>query len=153
MIVIRAEIIIHCRKIRIWEYVSDPDNAPEWNANVQSVEWKTAKPARLGSRIAFTTRFLRRLRTYTYEITEWVPLEYITLKAGNGPFPVRKISFRSLREESARVTLYYSSKASRSSRLFSRFTAWAIRKAARRDLKHLKAILEECYGCDPLDVE
>jgi uncharacterized membrane protein len=151
---IRSNVTIHCRKIRIWEYVSDPDNAPEWHEHITSVEWKTPKPAKLGSQINFTVRFVKRTFTYTCGITEWVPLEHVTLETVEGPFPVKIIcSLRSLNENTTRITLRSAITLKGVSRLFSRLIAWMVKKANRRDLKKLKALLEERYGCDPLDTD
>lgn len=150
MVNVQSEIIIHCRKIRVWEYVSDPDNAPEWYANIQSVNWKTPKPAELGTKVSFVGRFMRRTLAYIYEITEWVPLEHVTMQITKGPFPMKTIySFRSLDEEVTRVKLRNVGGPEGASRLFTRLVAWMMKRANRRDLKRLKDILEEKYACDP----
>jgi hypothetical protein len=49
----RRKVIVPCRKIRIWKYVCDPDNAPEWYTRIESVEWKTPKPVQDGIQGAF----------------------------------------------------------------------------------------------------
>ena len=46
-------------------YAGDPTNAPEWYANIDSVEWRTEPPVAVGSRMDFVARFLGRLLAYT----------------------------------------------------------------------------------------
>jgi hypothetical protein len=154
MIDTRTNVTIHCRKIRIWEYVSDPDNAPEWNAHIGLVEWKTPRPAQLGSQIAFTTRFMKRTLTYTCEITEWVPVERVTLETVKGLFPAKMVcSLRSLDEYTTRISLRSIVAPKGISRFFSRLIAWVIKKANHRHLNKLKELLEERYGCEPLSMD
>ena len=34
-------------------FAADPANAPAWYQNIEAVEWRTAPPAAVGSRMAF----------------------------------------------------------------------------------------------------
>jgi uncharacterized membrane protein len=149
MVDVKTAINIHCRKIRIWEYVSDPETAPEWYSNILSASWRTPKPAQLGTQISFTARFMGRTLSYVYEITEWVPLEHLTMETVSGPFPMKtKYSFRSLDEETTRVTIQNTGDPKGFSRMFSRFIAWMMKRANRKDLMRLKKLMEDKYACE-----
>jgi hypothetical protein len=41
-------------------YVSNPDNAPSWHANIERVAWQTGKPLATGTRLDFVGRFWGR---------------------------------------------------------------------------------------------
>ena len=56
--------------------------------NIKSVEWRTAPPLAVGSRIAFVATFLGRRLAYTYEVVEHVPGERFVMRTAEGPFPM-----------------------------------------------------------------
>jgi uncharacterized protein YndB with AHSA1/START domain len=83
-----TEVHIAAPPERVAAYAADPANAPEWYANIDSVEWLTEPPVTLGSRMAFVARFLGRRLAYTYEVVELVPGERLVMRTAQGPFPM-----------------------------------------------------------------
>jgi hypothetical protein len=67
------EIQIDRPRQRVAVYAADPDNAVEWYASIDAVEWRSSPPAEIGSDIAFTARFLGRSLTYTFASSSWWP--------------------------------------------------------------------------------
>jgi hypothetical protein len=53
MIDVLTEITINCPRDKVSEYAANPDNASEWYVNINSVEWQTPKPLKVGSKVAF----------------------------------------------------------------------------------------------------
>jgi hypothetical protein len=62
MVDVLTEITIDRPVDEVARYALDPSNAPEWYANIDSVEWETPPPAQVGSKVAFVARFLGRRR-------------------------------------------------------------------------------------------
>lgn len=138
-----TEITIHRPVSEVSAYASDPDNAPTWYVNIQSVEWQTPKPLQLGSKLAFVAHFLGRRLAYTYEIVDLVPGERLVMRTAEGPFPMETTyAWERLDEHRTRMTLRNHGEPSGFSRLVAPFMASAMRRANEQDLACLKALLE-----------
>src|SRR5688572_248943 len=83
-----TEIEIDLARDQVAAYAAVPSHAAGWYVNVQSVEWKTAPPLAVGSRLAFVAQFLGRRLAYTYEIVELVPGARLVMRTAEGPFPM-----------------------------------------------------------------
>jgi uncharacterized membrane protein len=124
-------------------YALDPSNAPEWYAKIESVEWRTEPPARVGSRVAFVARFLARRLAYTYEIVNLVADERLVMRAAEGPFPMETTyTWASAGEGRTKMTLRNRGEPAGFSRVVAPFMARAMRRANRKDLAALRRILE-----------
>ena len=125
-------------------YASDPSNAPEWYANIRAVEWKTEPGVvREGAKAAFVARFLGRTLEYTYELVEVVPGARLVMRTAQGPFPMEtSYTWSGIGDGSTRMTLRNRGEPAGFSKLVAPLMAPAMRRANRKDLAALKAILE-----------
>ena len=124
-------------------YASDPENAPTWYENITSVEWKSEPPLAVGSKIAFMARFMGRSLAYTYELTEYVPGERLTMRTAEGPFPMETTyRWSGIYGQSTRMTLRNHGQPAGFAKVTSPLMAAAMRRANRKDLRKLKSILE-----------
>lgn len=138
-----TEIIIDRPRADVASYAGDPDNAPEWYVNIESVDWQTPPPLKVGSRLAFVARFLGRRLAYTYEITELIAAERLVMRTAEGPFPMETTySWESLGESSTRMLLRNRGEPAGFGKLAAPLMASAMRRANRKDLEQLKSILE-----------
>jgi len=123
-------------------YVEDPTHAPEWYANIRSAEWETPLPRGVGSRVAFEARFLGRRLVYTYELVEAVPGRRLVIRTAQGPFPMETSYEWTPEGASTHMTLRNRGRPAGFSRLMMLFMPMAVRRATRKDLARLKALLE-----------
>jgi uncharacterized membrane protein len=123
-------------------YAADPSNAPEWYANIESVEWKTERPVALGTQVEFVARFLGRRLRYTYEVVELVPDERLVMRTADGPFPMETTYRWTEHGGATAMELRNRGEPGGFSKLAVPFMAPAMRRANRSDLRCLKSILE-----------
>jgi uncharacterized membrane protein len=140
---VRTEIVIDRPVAEVAAYAADPSNAPDWYANIESVDWKTAPPLQEGSAVAFVARFLRRRIAYTYEVVELVPDRRLVMRTQQGPFPMETAyTWEAASAAATRMTIRNRGEPSGFSRISAPFMAPAMRRANRKDLARLKSILE-----------
>lgn len=140
---VSSSTIIDCPLQRVAVFSADPDNVPEWYVNIKSVEWKTLRPAVVGSQIVFVAHFLGRRLAYTYEIVDLVPDERLVMRTSEGPFPM-ETSYRweAITNSSTRMTLRNRGEPSGFSSLMSPLMSFMMRRANNKDLALLKHLLE-----------
>lgn len=124
-------------------YAADPSNAPEWYANIQSAHWKTEPPLRVGSVVAFVARFLGRRLAYDYQFVELIPSERLVMRTAQGPFPMETTyTWKPTSAGGTHITLRNRGDPAGFSQLVAPVMVPAMRRANRKDLMKLKAILE-----------
>jgi uncharacterized membrane protein len=124
-------------------YATEPEHAPDWYANINRVTWKTEKPLRVGTRLAFDARFLGRTLSYTYEVTDLVPDELLVMATADGPFAMEtSYTWADGPNGKTRMTLRNRGTPSGFTAITAPIMSRAIRRANRKDLAALKALLE-----------
>ena len=123
-------------------FAREPDNAPAWYENIESVRWETAPPLAVGSRVASVARFLGRRLAYTYEIREHAPGQRLVMSTVSGPFPMETTYEWADAPGGTRMTLRNRGRPSGFASVAAPALAAAMRRANRKDLERLKQILE-----------
>ncbi len=142
-----TEVVIDCPCLEVAAYAGDPSNAPRWYDNIRSVEWQTAPPVVVGSRMAFVASFLGRRLAYTYEVVELVPGERLVMRTAEGPFPMETTyTWEPAGEGRTRMTLRNRGEPAGFSRIVAPVMEAAMRRANQKDLAKLKSVLEGAGG-------
>jgi uncharacterized membrane protein len=140
---VQTEIVIHRPVEEVAAYAADPVNAPHWYVNITSMQWRGEPVVAVGSRMAFTARFLGRDLTYTYEIVEHEPGRRLTMRTAEGPFPMETTyTWADAGHGATRMTLRNRGEPSGFASVAAPMMAAAMRRANRKDLERLRNTVE-----------
>ena len=130
-------------RVAVAAVACDPDRATDWYENIKSVEWETDPPLAVGSRLQFTAEFLGRKLAYTYAVREHEPGVRFVMSTQEGPFPMETTyTFSDAADGGTHMTLRNRGEPSGFSKVAAPLMAQAMRRANRKDLERLKALLE-----------
>jgi uncharacterized protein YndB with AHSA1/START domain len=140
---VSTETLIERPREQVAAYTADPTHAPQWYRNIESIQWETPPPVRVGSRVAFVARFLGRRLLYTYEVVDLVPGERLVMRTAEGPFAMETTyTWESVAPGRTRMTLRNRGEPNGFARIGAGVMAAAMRRANRKDLTALKALME-----------
>jgi uncharacterized protein YndB with AHSA1/START domain len=140
---VTTEVVIERPSSEVAEFAGDPSNVNRWYANIQTVQWRTDPPVRVGSTIDFVARFMGRRLAYTYEVVELVPGERLVMRTSQGPFPLETTyTWQPIGPSSTRMTLRNRGEPTGFSKVTASAMVAAMRRANRKDLDALKQRLE-----------
>jgi uncharacterized membrane protein len=138
-----TEIVIDRPVEVVAAYAGDPANAPHWYVNIDSVEWETEPPVRVGSRMAFVAHFLGKRLAYTYEVVEQVPERRLVMRTAQGPFPMETTyTWEPSGTGATRMTLRNCGEPAGFAAITAPVMAASMRRANRKDLARLRSVLE-----------
>lgn len=138
-----TEIEIDRPREEVAAFAADPDNATTWYKNIESVEWKTAKPLAVGSQIDFGARFLGRRLAYTYQVRAHEAGDRFVMSTADGPFPMETTyQWEDTASGGTRMRLRNRGEPAGFAKVAGAAMATAMRRANQKDLERLKAILE-----------
>jgi hypothetical protein len=140
---VRVETTIARTPSAVAAYAGDPGNAPEWYANIQSVQMRTPPPLKVGSRMDFVAQFLGRRIAYTYEVTALDLGSRLVMRTADGPFPMETTYVWEPVAGGTRMTLRNRGNPRGFAQLTGPLMEKAMRRATTKDLARLKALLEE----------
>ena len=138
-----TEVEIRRPREEVSAFAADPGNATAWYKNIKEVEWETAPPVVVGSRVRFRAQFLGRTLDYTYEVQEFEPGRRFVMSTAQGPFPMETTyTWEDTSDGATRMTLRNRGAPSGFAAVTALVMTRAMRRANEADLRRLRALLE-----------
>ena len=134
---VEVEALIPFPREEVAAFAGDPTNAPEWYANIRSVQWRTPPPVAVGSQMDFEARFLGRRLAYTYEVVELEPGRRLVMRTADGPFPMETTYIWEDRDGGTFMRLRNRGEPSGFAKVAAPMMARAMTGAMRKDLARL----------------
>jgi ligand-binding SRPBCC domain-containing protein len=138
-----TDIVIDRPRAEVAAFACDPANATRWYENIVSSRVLSDEPLGVGSRIAFEATFLGKRLAYTYEVRDYVPGERFVMATAEGPFPMETTYAFADDGDGTRMSLRNRGEPSGFASVAAPLMAAAMRRANAKDLKRLKALLED----------
>ena len=143
MISIRNEIVINKPILEVSNYSADPTNSIKWCKRIISIQWKTPKPIQLNSKIAYKSKFIGAVISYTYEVVFFEENKKLMLKIKEGMLPLSTtFAWNSIDENTTIMTITTIGKLKMFSTILSPFASSIMKQRNKKDLKKLKETLE-----------
>ena len=134
---VEVEALIPFPREEVAAFAGDPTHAPEWYANIRSVQWRTPPPVAVGSQMDFEAHFLGRRLAYTYEVVELEPGRRLVMRTADGPFPMETTYTWEDRDGGTFMRLRNRGEPSGFAKVAAPMMARAMTGAMRKDLARL----------------
>jgi carbon monoxide dehydrogenase subunit G len=85
MVSIKKTIIINRSLQEVFDFASNPANAPKWQSGIKSKRWISEEPPGIGSKQQVVARWLGRDIETINEYTIWDPPNAYRFQTSNGP--------------------------------------------------------------------
>ena len=143
MITITSSVDIDRPADDVFAVVTDFPRNPTWQRGMKRCAWTSEPPLRVGSTYTQHARFLGKDLTNAFEVTELDPGRRVRFASTGGTFPIRVTrSVDALSPSASRFTEEVEGDARGAFRLAQPVLRVLVRRAVRRDLPRLKALLE-----------
>ena len=143
MITTEIDITIERQSDEVFALLSDFSRNPEWQNGMQSCEWTSEPPLRVGSTYDQRAGFLGKEILSSFQVVEYEEGRRVKATTVSGSFPITFTRWvEPTGDRSTRVRALIEGDASGFFRLMEPLMAPLVRRSIRRDYRRLKDLLE-----------
>jgi uncharacterized membrane protein len=126
----------------VFDYITQPSNAPKWQGTAQSAEWTSNGPVGVGSTWRAENKFMGRKVEATLEITSWDPPNEHSFKSVGGSVPFETRTKLEAKEDGTQLTMIGQAELGGFFKLAEGMVGKQMDKQMETDLANLKRMLE-----------
>ena len=128
---------------RVFSYATDPRNDPVWIGGISEAELLGDPPLEKGSSVRRVASFMGRRIEYVLEVAELEPGSRLAMRSVRSPFPMAVTYSFELAGGATRMAIRVEGESSGVYRLAGPLLPGMVRRSVAKDLRRLKAILEQ----------
>lgn len=142
MIALKHSVVINQPLKKVFDYVTNSENAPEWKSRLLKVKRTSQGPVGVGTTEVHVGKILGWKPETKVEITAYEPNKEVGFKTVSGPLAAKgKVTFESV-ESGTKVTITAGRQPSGFLKLIGPLVAGMAQKQLETDLAKLKEVLE-----------
>lgn len=135
-------IEIECSAPDAFDVIADFTRNPEWQSGMQSAQWTSEPPLRIGSTYDQRARFLGRDVITSFEVTAYEPGRSITIESRASSFPIRVTrAVEPIGPERCEVTAHVSGEPGGFFKVFGPLLDRMAARSVRSDYRRLQQML------------
>lgn len=126
----------------VFDFVTNPANAAQWQSGTESSKWSSEGPVGVGSTLHGVGRLLGRELVIDAEITEWNPPDLWGLKFSTGPMRVENSNRFESKDGGTLLIQHFQGEVGRFFKIAEGLAIKQVQKKIETDGKTLKRLLE-----------
>jgi uncharacterized membrane protein len=143
LIQVKASVHINRSPEEVFEYLSNFENNPKWQAGMISAKFTSPGPLQVGSTYSQEARFLGRPVLSEFEVIEYEPGRKVKITSTSGTFPITVTRFvESGKDGGSRVSALVEGDPSGIYRLAEPILRGMVQRSVQGDYDRLKKVLE-----------
>ncbi len=143
MITWENSIFINRPNQEVWDFMSKPANAIQWESGIEFAEWTTEAPHGVGSTIRGVSKILGRKIEFPIVVTAWDPPNELGRKSVSGPIRTESTVKLEPVEGGTQLSVRYQGEAGGFFKIAEGLARKQLEKVTTANYNALKLLLEE----------
>ena len=138
----KQSVVINRPVEEVFEFSTNPENEPLWNAGIQKSEITSEGPMGVGTKVRSVSLVLGRTAESTWKVTEYVVNRKKTVKSTSGPIPFESFAVFESIEGGTKLTFTFQAESGGILKLIDPVIVRMMKRQTKNSFANLKELLE-----------